>query len=268
VAARAPTPSSTSRGLGSDQSSSAIIGRVPVRRWRRRTVLARAARARDAGRPDGRPGGSRKPGRSWPRSVPVHRRPVDSFHRPPASLQVPSRLVRPRVGQRESGGNPYRPVVGVPYRRRQRAEPHFERVSDFRPVVVACPAHGMIRGHDEPAGSPDDDGAWRWDAGRGCCVACRRLLVCWLRTRRSTGCRRRCWSRPQPRWRSPTSPRRQHPAAGRRAEPLSACDRQGCGGAQADRRPWLLAFQRPHVGGLGALRPRRHVELDGLALIK
>ena len=31
---------------------------------------------------------------------------------------------------------------------------------------------------------------------------------------------------------------------------------------------WLLALQRPHVGGLGALRPRGHVELDGLALIK
>jgi hypothetical protein len=31
---------------------------------------------------------------------------------------------------------------------------------------------------------------------------------------------------------------------------------------------WLVAFQRPHVGGLGALRPRRHVELDGLALIQ
>jgi hypothetical protein len=30
----------------------------------------------------------------------------------------------------------------------------------------------------------------------------------------------------------------------------------------------LLALQQPHVGGLGALRPRRQVELDGLALIK
>src|SRR6266542_2349074 len=30
----------------------------------------------------------------------------------------------------------------------------------------------------------------------------------------------------------------------------------------------LLAIQQPHVGGLGALRPRRHVELDGLPLIK
>ena len=30
----------------------------------------------------------------------------------------------------------------------------------------------------------------------------------------------------------------------------------------------LLAVQEPHVGGLGALGPRRHVELDGLALIK
>jgi hypothetical protein len=31
---------------------------------------------------------------------------------------------------------------------------------------------------------------------------------------------------------------------------------------------WLLGLQRPHVGGLGTLRPRRHVELDGLALFK
>jgi hypothetical protein len=31
---------------------------------------------------------------------------------------------------------------------------------------------------------------------------------------------------------------------------------------------WLLGIQQPHVGGLGALRPRRHVELDGLPLIK
>ena len=31
---------------------------------------------------------------------------------------------------------------------------------------------------------------------------------------------------------------------------------------------WLLALQRPHVGGLGTLRPRRHVELDRLPLIK
>jgi hypothetical protein len=30
----------------------------------------------------------------------------------------------------------------------------------------------------------------------------------------------------------------------------------------------LLGLQRPYVGGLGALRPRRHVELDGLALFK
>ena len=30
----------------------------------------------------------------------------------------------------------------------------------------------------------------------------------------------------------------------------------------------LLGLQRPHVGGLGTLRPRRHVELDGLPLIK
>src|SRR5918993_1707349 len=29
---------------------------------------------------------------------------------------------------------------------------------------------------------------------------------------------------------------------------------------------WLLRLQRPHVGGLGALRPRRHVELDDLPL--
>ena len=31
---------------------------------------------------------------------------------------------------------------------------------------------------------------------------------------------------------------------------------------------WLLGLQQPHVGGLGALGPRRHVELDGLPLIK
>jgi len=31
---------------------------------------------------------------------------------------------------------------------------------------------------------------------------------------------------------------------------------------------WLLGLQQPHVGGLGALRPRRHVELDGLPLSK
>ena len=31
---------------------------------------------------------------------------------------------------------------------------------------------------------------------------------------------------------------------------------------------WLLGLQRPHVGGLGTLGPRRHLELDGLALIK
>jgi hypothetical protein len=31
---------------------------------------------------------------------------------------------------------------------------------------------------------------------------------------------------------------------------------------------WLLALEQPHVGGLGAFRPWRHVELDGLALIK
>jgi hypothetical protein len=31
---------------------------------------------------------------------------------------------------------------------------------------------------------------------------------------------------------------------------------------------WLLGLQQPHVGGLGALRPRRDVELDGLPLIK
>jgi GYD domain len=31
---------------------------------------------------------------------------------------------------------------------------------------------------------------------------------------------------------------------------------------------WLLGLQQPHIGGLGALRPRRHVELNGLALIK
>jgi len=38
----------------------------------------------------------------------------------------------------------------------------------------------------------------------------------------------------------------------------------------AGRVDWyrLLALQQSHVGGLGALRPRRHVELDGLALIK
>jgi hypothetical protein len=35
----------------------------------------------------------------------------------------------------------------------------------------------------------------------------------------------------------------------------------GCSG-------WLLGLQQPHVGGLGALRPRCHVELDGLTLIK
>src|SRR6266540_2375940 len=29
---------------------------------------------------------------------------------------------------------------------------------------------------------------------------------------------------------------------------------------------WLLGLQRPHVGGLGALGPRRHVELDHLPL--
>ena len=48
--------------------------------------------------------------------------------------------------------------------------------------------------------------AWRRDAGRGCCAACRRSLASWRRTRRSTGCRRRRLSRPRPRWRSPTSP--------------------------------------------------------------
>src|ERR671924_701511 len=31
---------------------------------------------------------------------------------------------------------------------------------------------------------------------------------------------------------------------------------------------WLLALQQPHVGGLGALRPLRDVELDGLPLGK
>ena len=31
---------------------------------------------------------------------------------------------------------------------------------------------------------------------------------------------------------------------------------------------WLLALEQSHVGGLGAFRPWRHVELDGLALIK
>jgi hypothetical protein len=31
---------------------------------------------------------------------------------------------------------------------------------------------------------------------------------------------------------------------------------------------WLLGLQRPHVGGLGALRARRHVELDDLPFIK
>src|SRR5215218_2422853 len=31
---------------------------------------------------------------------------------------------------------------------------------------------------------------------------------------------------------------------------------------------WLLALEQPHVGGLGAFRPWRHVELDGLPLIK
>jgi hypothetical protein len=31
---------------------------------------------------------------------------------------------------------------------------------------------------------------------------------------------------------------------------------------------WLLGLQQPHVGGLGALRPRLDVELDGLPLIK
>src|SRR4029453_9849794 len=31
---------------------------------------------------------------------------------------------------------------------------------------------------------------------------------------------------------------------------------------------WLLGLQRPHVGGLGALWARRHVELDDLPLIK
>src|SRR5829696_9360916 len=31
---------------------------------------------------------------------------------------------------------------------------------------------------------------------------------------------------------------------------------------------WLLGLQRPHVGGLGTLRPRRHVELDRLTLSK
>ena len=31
---------------------------------------------------------------------------------------------------------------------------------------------------------------------------------------------------------------------------------------------WLLGLQWPHVGGLGTLRPRRHVELDRLALFK
>jgi hypothetical protein len=36
---------------------------------------------------------------------------------------------------------------------------------------------------------------------------------------------------------------------------------------RADWYP-LLALQQSHVGGLGALRPWRHVELDGLALIK
>ena len=30
----------------------------------------------------------------------------------------------------------------------------------------------------------------------------------------------------------------------------------------------LLALQQPHVGGLGALRPLRDVELDGLPLSK
>ena len=35
-------------------------------------------------------------------------------------------------------------------------------------------------------------------------------------------------------------PRRQHPAAGRRADPLPACDRQGGGRAQADRPTWRL----------------------------
>jgi hypothetical protein len=31
---------------------------------------------------------------------------------------------------------------------------------------------------------------------------------------------------------------------------------------------WLLTLQRPHVGGLGALWARRHVELDDLSLIE
>jgi hypothetical protein len=31
---------------------------------------------------------------------------------------------------------------------------------------------------------------------------------------------------------------------------------------------WLLGLQRPHVGGLGALGARRHVELDDLPFIK
>ena len=60
-----------------------------------------------------------------------------------------------------------------------------------------------------------------------------------------------CWQR-SARVGSPRSPQHRSPPADRRA---------GCW-------CWLLGLQQPHVAGLGALRPRRHVELDGLALIK
>jgi hypothetical protein len=51
------------------------------------------------------------------------------------------------------------------------------------------------------------------------------------------------------------------------------CYRSQMHGSPPGGRPgglWgcLLALQQPHVGGLGALRPLRGVELDDLALFK
>ena len=67
---------------------------------------------------------------------------------------------------------------------------------------------------------------------------------------------------------------RGHPAS-RRTHAIAAHPARSESGRVESARPavtgracWLLTLEQPHVGGLGAFRPWRHVELDGLPLIK
>jgi hypothetical protein len=82
----------------------------------------------------------------------------------------------------------------------------------------------------------------------------------------ATACRRQSESGVRDRPLVPVSVRWNMPPGVPERDPSPA--NSPLGSAERAGWRWLLGLQQPYVGGLGALRPLRHVELDGLPLSK